>query len=73
MSHEMTFTAHSLEDIADQFDKRAKECDRQAAMCTTQKHKTHYWGASGAWSTAAAILRSTTITPDIVVDESIKR
>jgi hypothetical protein len=58
------FTAASLEDIADVFDARALECDRQAATCARVKHADHYRAQAGVWSTAAEILRSTVIAAD---------
>lgn len=57
----ITYQASSLEDIAQAFDKRAKQCDKQAAGAERMKHREYYKAQSGVWSTAAAILRSTTL------------
>lgn len=58
----MQYEAHSLTEIAEQFDKQAKSERELAARAKLAKHKSLAYARAVTWESAAEMLRKTTLT-----------
>ena len=63
MSINLTYTAASLADIADEFDVRAASQEATANTVRTQVDRVKYASSAATWQLAAALLRATTLKP----------